>query len=140
MVLCVLTKGVRTMARITAKKYIAAKQMKKRRLYFRGQTRRCSLRLCYRRRGEKQRIETAVLPPSAGALPTCAAKSGLHKESWRKKRIFRWYICQTLNSARKHRGCPHLSALQKRSMWQPTGFCGQIHPAHTPWQTRKSES
>ena len=29
MVLCVLTKEVRTMARITAKKYIAAKQMKK---------------------------------------------------------------------------------------------------------------
>ena len=29
MVLCVLTKGVRTMARITAKKYIAVRQMKK---------------------------------------------------------------------------------------------------------------
>lgn len=29
MVLCVLTKEVRTMARITAKKYVAARQMKK---------------------------------------------------------------------------------------------------------------
>ena len=29
MVLCVLTKGVRTMARITTKEYIAARQMKK---------------------------------------------------------------------------------------------------------------
>lgn len=29
MVLCVLTKEVRTMARITAKKYIAVRQMKK---------------------------------------------------------------------------------------------------------------
>lgn len=29
MVLCVLAKGVRTMARITAKKYVAARQMKK---------------------------------------------------------------------------------------------------------------
>ena len=28
-VLCVLTKGVRTMARITAKEYVAARQMKK---------------------------------------------------------------------------------------------------------------
>ena len=25
-------------------------------------------------------------------MPTCAVKSGLHKESWRKKRIFRWCI------------------------------------------------
>lgn len=33
-------------ARITAKEYIAARQIK-RRLYFRGQPRRCSLRLCY---------------------------------------------------------------------------------------------
>lgn len=32
------------MARITTKKHIAAKQIKKRRLYFRGQTRRRSLR------------------------------------------------------------------------------------------------
>ena len=53
-VLCVLTKEVRTMARITTKKHIASRQMKKRRLYSRGQTRRCSLRLCYRRRSEKQ--------------------------------------------------------------------------------------
>lgn len=42
------------MAWITTKEYVAAKQMKKRRLYSRGQARRCSLRLCYRRRGEKQ--------------------------------------------------------------------------------------
>lgn len=42
------------MARIATKEYVAARQMKKRRLYSRGQTRRCSLRLCYRRRGDKQ--------------------------------------------------------------------------------------
>ena len=53
-VLYVLTKEVRTMAWITTKESVAAKQMKKRRLYSREQTRRCSLRLRYRRRGDKQ--------------------------------------------------------------------------------------
>ena len=36
MVLCVLTKEVRTMARITTKEYVAAKQMKKTETVFPG--------------------------------------------------------------------------------------------------------
>ena len=54
-VLCVLTKGGAHNGTDYDKRiYCGKANEKERRLYSREQTRRCSLRLCYRRRGEKQ--------------------------------------------------------------------------------------